>query len=59
MPKNIAQWTGVVVTAIVAFGTDADLAHAIPFGIFAGMLATFFVAIADDKAKTEAVVKSR
>jgi hypothetical protein len=55
MPRNIAQWTGVVVTAIVTFGTDMDAFNAVPLGIFAGMLATFFIALADGKAKLAAL----
>lgn len=51
MPRTIAQWTGVIVTAIVTFGTDMDVLHAVPLGIFAGMTATFFIALADAKAK--------
>jgi hypothetical protein len=51
MPKNVAQFTGMIVTAIVTFGTDADVFTAVPLGIFAGMLATFFVAIDDERRK--------
>ena len=51
MPKNIAQWTGVVVTAIVTFGADMDVLHAVPLGIFAGMTATFFVGLTEAKQK--------
>jgi hypothetical protein len=54
MPKNVAQFTGVMVTAIIAFGTDTDVFYALPLGIFAGALATFFVAAAD---QLENVVK--
>ena len=48
---NVAQVAGMLVTAIVVFGTDADVFYAMPLGIFAGALATFFVAFADNKAK--------
>ena len=39
LPKSVAQLTGVLVTAIVAFGTDLDVFYAMPLGIFAGALA--------------------
>lgn len=48
MPKSVAQLTGLIVTAIVTFGTDVDLTYAMPLGVAAGMLATFFVALADN-----------
>ena len=54
MPKNVAQFTGVLVTAIIVFGTDTDVFYAMPLGIFAGALATFFVAVSD---QLENVVK--
>jgi len=44
MPKNVAQLTGVIVTAIIVFGTDMDVYYAMPLGIFAGAIATMFVA---------------
>ena len=47
MPKTLAQWTGVAVTAIVVSGSDMDLLYAVPLGIFAGALATFFSSLAD------------
>jgi hypothetical protein len=47
MPKNVAQLTGIVVTVIIVFGTDLDIAYAMPFGILAGALATYFVSLAD------------
>ena len=49
MPK-VAQLTGMVVTAIVVFGTDMDVLVAIPLGILAGGLAMFFVAKAENNA---------
>jgi hypothetical protein len=49
MPKNIAQLTGVLVTAIVTFGTDLELTYAIALGLFAGALATFFVSLSEAK----------
>ena len=47
MPKSVAQLTGVIVCAIVTFGTDLDITYAMPLGIFAGALAIFFVSIAE------------
>lgn len=55
MPKNVAQFTGMVVTAIVVFGTDLDVYYAMPLGIFAGALATFFVALSDYRARPEPI----
>jgi hypothetical protein len=55
MPKNVAQLTGMVVTAIIVFGTDLDVYYAMPLGLFAGALATFFVALADYRAEPEPV----
>jgi hypothetical protein len=49
MPKSVAQLTGMVVTGIVAFGSDLDLTYALPLGVAAGALATFFVTIAEAK----------
>ena len=49
LPKNVAQLTGVIVAGIVAFGTDTDLFVAVPLGVFAGALATLFVAMADSR----------
>ncbi|HXC56860.1 MAG TPA: hypothetical protein VNU97_16290 [Rhizomicrobium sp.] len=51
MPKNVAQFTGIVVTAIIVFGTDFDVFYAMPLGIMAGGLATFFVALSDGRLK--------
>ena len=47
MPKNVAQLTGMVVTAIIVFGTDLDVYYAMPLGVFAGALATLFVAASE------------
>lgn len=47
MPKNIGQWTGMMVTTIIVLGCDMDVVYAMPLGIMAGALATFFVALAD------------
>ena len=47
LPKSVAQLTGVLVTAIVAFGTDLDVYYAMPLGVFAGALAVFFVSFSE------------
>lgn len=49
MPKSVAQLTGILVTAIVTFGTDIDLTYAMLLGVFAGALATFFVSLSEAK----------
>jgi hypothetical protein len=48
MPK-FAQVTGMIVTSIVVFGADTDILLAIPMGILAGSLATFFVSLSEYK----------
>ena len=50
MPKTVAQLTGMIVTAIIVFGTDIDVYYAMPLGIFAGALATLFVTAAEYRA---------
>jgi hypothetical protein len=47
LPKSVAQLTGVLVTAIVAFGTDMDVYYAVPLGVFAGALAILFVSLSE------------
>jgi hypothetical protein len=47
MPRSIAQLTGILVTAIVTFGTDLDTAWSIPLGVFAGAMAIFFVSMSE------------
>ena len=54
LPKSVAQLTGVLVTAIVAFGTDLDVYYAMPLGVFAGALAVFFVAISEGEQNLRA-----
>jgi len=49
MPK-FAQITGMIVTAIVVFGTDMDILLAVPLGVLAGGLAVFFVSLSENKA---------
>ena len=49
MPKSVAQLTGVIVTAIVTFGTDLDATWSMPLGIFAGALALFFVSLSESR----------
>ena len=51
MPKNVAQWTGLLVTAIVVLGCDMDVVYAMPLGVFAGALATFFVGLGEEYEK--------
>ena len=51
MPKNVAQWTGLAVTAIIVLGCDMDVLYAMPLGIFAGALATFFAGLSDYEQK--------
>ena len=57
LPKSVAQLTGVLVTAIVAFGTDIDVYYAVPLGVFAGALAIFFVSLSEAKQALLAKVK--
>lgn len=45
MPKNVAQWTGLTVTAIIGLGCDRDVIWALPIGILAGVLASLLVAL--------------
>jgi hypothetical protein len=47
MSRNVAQFTGMVVTTVIAFGTDFDVFYALPLGIFASSLVLVFVALAD------------
>jgi hypothetical protein len=47
IPRSVAQLTGVLVTGIVAFGTDLDVYYAVPLGVFAGALAMFFVSMSE------------
>lgn len=49
MPKTLAQWTGLFVTTIVVLGCDTDVVYAVPLGVMAGALATFFAALADER----------
>jgi hypothetical protein len=49
MPKTVAQWTGLAVTAIIVFGCDLDVIYAMPMGILAGALATFFISLDDQR----------
>ncbi len=47
LPRSVAQLTGVIVTGIVAFGTDIEVYYAVPLGVFAGVLAMFFVSLSE------------
>ena len=48
MRLNLAQWTGLSVTTIVVAGSDMDVLYAVPLGIFAGAVATFLAAVANN-----------
>lgn len=50
IPKSAAQLIGMLVTGIVAFGTDLDVAYAVPLGVLAGALAMFFVSLSESQA---------
>jgi len=54
MPKHIGQWTGLVVTTIVVLGCDMDVIYAMPLGILAGALATYFITLADSRVAVRA-----
>ena len=57
LPKSVAQLTGVLVTGIVAFGTDIDVYYAVPLGVFAGALAILFVSMSEAKEALLAKVR--
>jgi energy-converting hydrogenase Eha subunit A len=59
MPTNLAQWTGIAVTSIVVLGSDMDVIYAVPLGLFAGALATFFSALADNERSAKPSVPPR
>ena len=50
MPRNVAQLTGMIVTAVIVFGSDLDVFYAMPLGVFAGALATLFATLAEYQA---------
>ena len=50
MPRNVAQLTGMIVTAVIVFGSDLDVFYAMPLGVFAGALATLFAAFTEHNA---------
>ena len=58
MPTTLAQWTGIAVTSIVVLGTDTDVLFAVPLGLFAGALATFFSSVAEGYMPGAASFKS-
>lgn len=47
MPKTVAQWTGLAVTAIIVFGCDLDVLYALPLGLLAGAVATAVIELDD------------
>jgi hypothetical protein len=53
MPKTLAQITGLIVTTIVVLGCDMDVVYAVPLGMAAGALATFFAALAEQQIKAK------
>ena len=57
MPRTMAHWVGMIVTAIVVLGCDADVLYAVPLGLFAGMLASFFVALDDQRRLVKAAAE--
>jgi hypothetical protein len=46
VPQSLAQFMGMFVTAMVVLGSDLDVLYAVPLGIFAGALTTFFASVA-------------
>ena len=59
MPYSIGQWTGLMVTTIVVLGCDMDVVYAVPLGVMAGALASFFVTLADIRPAKSRADKSR
>ena len=59
MPKNVAQFTGMIVTAIVVFGTDLDVYYAVPLGIFAGAIATLLATVSEYRASKPEPIRVR
>ena len=53
MPRSLAQWTGMAVTAIVVLGSDMDVVYAVPLGLLAGAIATAFSAAAEARLALE------
>ncbi len=47
MLNGAAHAAGAIVTAIVAFGADPDILTALPYGVFASVLAVLFVGMVD------------
>lgn len=45
MPRSVAQWTALFVTAIIALGCDRDVFYAIPIGVLAGAMAGGLIAL--------------
>jgi hypothetical protein len=57
-PK-FAQVTGMIVTAIVVFGTDTDVLIAVPLGLLAGALAIFFVSLAPEESRVKVAAQPK
>ena len=47
MNRFFLQFSAVFVTALVVFGTDSDVVTAGPLGLFAAMLASLILTLAD------------
>ena len=59
MPTHVAQWAGIAVTAIIVLGCDANVFIAMPLGIFAGALATFFISLSEHKSRVRKIAIKR
>lgn len=59
MPRSLAQLTGMIVTTIIVFGSDLDVYYAMPLGVFAGALATLFVAAAEYRTAGQDPVRTK
>lgn len=53
MPKTLAQWTGIIVTATAVLGCDKDVLFAVPLGLFAGLVSTLFMLLAETLEKAQ------
>ena len=53
MPRTVAQFAGLLVTSIIVLGCDMDVVYAVPLGMMAGALATFFAALAERQFETK------
>jgi cell shape-determining protein MreD len=58
MPRTLPQIIGLIVTTIIVLGCDMDVVYAMPLGVAAGALATFFATLAEHKLNTEKVLSA-